>query len=413
MRAEIISVGDELLAGLVVNSNAAFIGEKLSGLGYAVRWISTVGDEEADLTDALERATHRASLVVLTGGLGPTHDDITKKVVAQFFDSKIVFRSDVLAKIEERFRKMGREMVVSNREQAEVPEKAELIENEIGTAFGFVFEREDRTFFILPGVPSEMRRMMEKSVLPRLRMVGGRGVSQCRLLRTVGISESEIYEKIGDFQQRFPNMKLAFLPQTPGVVVRLRISGESKKRCEEELARAEAFVREKVERFVFGVEDVSLEGVVASLLLEKKLTIGVAESCTGGLVSHKLTDVPGSSGYFNRGVVAYSDEAKMEILGVPEETIRVHGAVSSETAVVMAEGVRQISGTDIGVSATGIAGPGGGTKTKPVGLVYIGYADKDRSFAEKHRFMKDRWWNKERSAVTALDLVRRVLLEYV
>jgi len=229
----------------------------------------------------------------------------------------------------------------------------------------------------------------------------------------VGISESEIYEKIGDFQQRFPNMKLAFLPQTPGVVVRLRISGKFKKRCEEELARAETFVCERVERFVFGREDASLESVVASLLLEKKLTIGVAESCTGGLVSHKLTDVPGSSGYFNRGVVAYSDEAKMEILGVPEETIRVHGAVSSETAVVMAEGVRQISGTDIGVSTTGIAGPGGGTKSKPVGLVYIGYADKDRSFSEKHRFMRDRWWNKERSAVTALDLVRRVLLEYV
>lgn len=412
MRAEIISVGDELLVGMVVNSNAAFIGEELTGLGYEVRWVSTVGDDEADLTDALERAYSRASLVVLTGGLGPTHDDITKKVVARFFDSGIFFRSDILAKLEERFEKMGREMAPSNREQAEVPEKAELIENDLGTALGLIFTREDRTFFILPGVPSEMRRMMEKSVLPRLRRLREGRVVRSKILRTTGILESELYERIEDFSSRFPNIKLAFLPQTPGVVLRLMISGVLDDDCEEELARGVTFVREKAGKYIYGEGDDSLESIVAEMLLKNKFTLSVAESCTGGLVSHKLTNVPGSSAYFNRCVVAYSNEAKMEILGVPEETIRIHGAVSSETAVAMAEGVRRISRTEIGISTTGIAGPGGGTETKPVGLVYIGYADEERSFTEKHCFTRDRGWNKERSAVAALDLVRRVLLEY-
>jgi len=407
IQAEIISVGDELLTGIVVNTNAAYIGQKLTELGYQVSWITTVGDNKEKLASVLEEAYNRASLIVVTGGLGPTHDDITKKVVAEFFDSKIIFKPDILSKIEERFNRMGREMAEVNREQAEVPEKAELIENELGTAPGFVFTREGRTFFILPGVPSEMQRMMEESVLPRLMREKDRIMVRSKLLLTTGIVESDLYEKIKTLLCEFPEVKLAFLPKTSGVVVRLMVHGLS---AEENLLRAEARIRERVGKFIYGEGETTIEKVVADLLLKKKLTIAVAESCTGGLVSHKLTNVPGSSNYFNRGIVAYSNKAKVEVLGVPEKTIKIHGAVSPETALAMAEGVRRISKTDVGISTTGIAGPGGGTPVKPVGLVYIGYADSKRSFFEEHHFTRDRWWNKERSAITALDLVRRAVL---
>lgn len=413
MLAEIISVGDELLTGISVNSNAAFIGEKLAGLGFDVHWITTVGDNEEDIINALGQAYNRASLVILTGGLGPTHDDITKKVVSQFFDSEMVFREEILKKIEKRFQKMGRKMSPPNRGQAEVPEKAEIIENGIGTAPGLVFKREGRTFFILPGVPAEMRRMMEKSILPVLRKMGSGRITRSKILRTVGIPESDLYQLIKDFPDRFPEIKLSFLPQAPGVLVRMVVSGLSVEACEERLALGGDMIREKAARFIYGEGNASLENILANYLFDRKLTIGVAESCTGGLISHKLTNVAGSSGYFNRGIVAYSNEAKIEILGVPEEILLKHGAVSPETAVAMAEGMRRISETDIGLSTTGIAGPGGATPTKPVGLVFMAYADEKRSFSEKYLFGKDRMWNKERSAVYALNLVRRVLLGYV
>lgn len=413
MLAEIVSVGDELLTGMVVNNNAAFIGEKLTQLGYEVRWISVVGDNEADLIEALERAYDRAFVVVTTGGLGPTHDDITKNVVAKFFDSEIVFRSDIFERIETFFRNRGLNMAPINRIQAEVPDKAEIIENKIGTAPGFIFSREDRSFFILPGVPSEMKKMMERTVIPRLRNQENGPVFRSKVLRTTGITESELYQKIQDFLKQFPEVKLAFLPNPSGVAIRLVVSEASAEICEKQIALAEAFIRDKVEMSIYGEGDISIERALANLLFEKKLTIAAAESCTGGLVSHKLTNVSGSSTYFYRGIVAYSNEAKVKILEVPEEIIRMHGAVSSETAVAMAEGVRKISGTDIGVSTTGIAGPTGGTTEKPVGLVYIGYADKKRSMIEKHRFVRDRRRNKERSAVAALNLVRKVILGYV
>ncbi len=413
MRAEIISIGDELLTGLTVNSNGAFIGEKLAGLGYDVRWITTVGDNEEDLTHALSQAYQRASVVIVTGGLGPTHDDITMSVVARFFNSGIVFKEEILKKIEARFHKMGRKMSPANRGQAEVPEKAETIENAIGTAPGLLFKQEGRQFFIMPGVPAEMRRMMEKSVLPILESQGSGRIMRSKMLRTVGIPESDLYEMIRTVPEIFPDIKLSFLPQAPGVVIRLVVTGASVEACDEKLAKGCDMIREKVGIFIYADADISLENVVAEWLLRKHWTIAVAESCTGGLISHKLTNVPGSSNYFNRGVVAYSNEAKMQILGVPEEILLKHGAVSSETAIAMAEGVRRISGTDIGLSTTGIAGPGGATISKPVGLIYMGYADGTRSLSEKHHFGKDRKWNKLRSAVTALDLVRRVLSGYL
>ena len=411
IRAEIISVGDELLKGLTVNTNAAFIGMKLMESGFDVRWITTVGDDEADLHSTLEQAYDRASIIILTGGLGPTHDDMTKTAFCRFFDASLVFRQDILDKIEKRFRSLGRTMPPTNRGQAEIPENVEILENRVGTAPGLAFQREGRMVFLLPGVPAEMERMMIESVLPILKTEGHGRAFQSILLRTVGIPESELYHLIEDFPNRFPDIRLAFIPQSPGVVVQISASAESDQACTEILALGEAFIRDRAEEFIFGEDDDSLESVIGSMLREKRLTIAVAESCTGGLISHKLTNVPGSTHYFERGVVAYSNEAKIQILGVPEETIQNHGAVSPETALAMAKGVRQISNADIGLATTGIAGPGGATPDKPVGLVYIGYADGSQSFTEKHRFGRNREWNKERSDTMAMNILRHILLK--
>ncbi len=413
MQVEIITIGDELISGMTTDTNASFIGRRLTESGFEVRWISTVGDHEADLKDALQRACDRASIIVLTGGLGPTHDDITRKTISQFFGSKLIFREDLYERIESYFQNRGLSVASINRGQAEVPEKAEIIENEIGTAAGLKFIKEGRTFFVLPGVPDEMKRMMEKSVLPSLRQEGKTKVQKSLLLRTTGIVESELYQKINDFNHRFPEVKLAFLPHTAGVDMRLMIFGSSIHHCEEILNQGETYIRSKVNRYIYGTGDAPIEEAVAELLFKNRLTVAVAESCTGGLVSHKLTNIPGSSNYFMEGLVVYSNNSKTRLLDVPEETIAVHGAVSLETARALAEGVRRKVGTDIGISITGIAGPAGGTAEKPVGLVYIGYADRQGIFTENHRFMRDRLWNKERSAVAALDLIRKVLLGYV
>jgi nicotinamide-nucleotide amidase len=411
MLAEIISIGDELMTGLVVNTNAAFISESLTRAGHEVKWITAVGDDEAEVIQAFQQADRRAQIIVVTGGLGPTHDDLTKKAVVRFFHSKLVLRKDVRDRIEAFFISRGRTMSPSNEVQAWIPDKAELIENEIGTAPGLLFRRKGKLWFFLPGVPSEAKCMMQNSVLTQLSTIGHGTVFRSRMLKTVGIPESDLYDQLSDFPARFPGVKLAFLPQTPGVTLRLVVFGTDADACDLLISQAEQFIREKAGQYIYGQDEDTIEQVVASLLLSNRMTIAVAESCTGGLIAHKLTNIPGSSAYFERGVVAYSNASKIGVLGVSEKTIRERGAVSAETASAMAEGIRRISGTDIGLSTTGIAGPGGGTEEKPVGLVYIGFCDARRTLVERHIFPRDRLWNKERSAVVALDWIRRLLSE--
>jgi len=413
VQAEIITVGDELISGIVIDTNAAYIGEKLFQLGIQVRWITTIGDDERDIQQALETSYKRASLVIITGGLGPTHDDITKKVVSEFFQSELVFNSEVFEQIEKRYKKLDRKPNEDQREQAEVPEKADVIENTIGTAPGMQFTQEGRTYFILPGVPSEMKRMLDKSIVPAIKRSINSRELVFQIIRTAGIFESELSRRIGAFNSKFPEIKLSLLPQTQGVTIRLMVPHLGTKEGKRILHEGENYIRENLEGFIIGTGDAYLEEVIGDLLKKRSLTIAVAESCTGGLIAHKLTNVPESSLYFNRGVIAYHNDAKINILGVPDVVLEKHGAVSAETAVAMAEGIRRISGTDIGISTTGIAGPGGATPKKPVGLVYIGYSDTQRSFSESHIFSKSRVWNKERFAVTALNLVRRVLLDYI
>jgi nicotinamide-nucleotide amidase len=411
MKAEIITVGNEILTGMVVNTNAAFIGERLTRIGCDVERVSVVGDDEPSIEAALKDATARVPVVIVTGGLGPTHDDVTAAAAAAFFGTELAFHPEVMEKIESAFRRMNREMAPSNRRQAFAPKGAELIDNPVGQAPGFILSREGSLCFVLPGVPSEMRRMVDGTVIPRLARMEGKTVSRCLVLRTFGIPESELFQKLESLPVLFPEVRLGFFPDATGVKIRLLVFGPSPALCEEQIEKADRFARGCAGPWIYGTGEDTLESVLGAALARRKWTISVAESCTGGLVSHKLTDVPGSSAYFNLGVVAYANETKTAVLGVSPDILRNHGAVSPETAAAMAEGVRNLAGTRIGLSTTGIAGPSGGTPEKPVGLVYIGYSDPRGTVTEKHVFPRGRSWHKERSACSALDLAMKKVRE--
>jgi nicotinamide-nucleotide amidase len=359
------------------------------------------------LKAALAQAMQRSEIVIMTGGLGPTHDDITRNVAAEFFESGFVYKPEILDRLKAAFAARGIKMAAANEVQAQVPEKAKIIDNPVGTAPGLLFEQDGKKGIILPGVPSEMRAMCEAAVFPMLKG-RGRTIVQ-KTIRTTGIPESNLFERLGDINELEKMAKVAFLPKSAGVDVRLTVKGEDPRDCETRLAAAVQIIQQKVGEFIYGHEDEELEAVVARLLFETQMTIAVAESCTGGLLANKLTNIPGSSGYFERGVVAYSNQSKMELLGVPAETLEKFGAVSAETAVAMAEGIRKISGADFGVSTTGIAGPTGGSAEKPVGLVYIGFAKQGGSYSKKFLFINDRITNKERTVQAALNLLRKEL----
>lgn len=410
MIAEIISIGNELLTGLVVNTNAARIGEALTRIGCKVQWISSVGDDQTEIAFALEKAISRASVVIVTGGLGPTEDDVTVKAVCQVFGCETEFHPEIMEKIEEIFRKQGREVPSCNRKQAFVPKGAELIPNPVGSAVGFIMKKEGVACFFLPGVPSEVEAMMKGHVIPRLLDREGRFPVEDLVIRTFGIPESALGEKLADFSILFPEIQLGFFPEASGVRLRLLYFGSPGSAISDRFREAKRFVYEKVGQWIYGTGDDTLEKVVGHLLTQKHLTIGIAESCTGGLVCDKLTNVPGSSAYVKLAVVAYSNQAKVELLGVPEAILAKHGAVSEETARAMAEGIRRIGKTEIGLSTTGISGPTGGSAEKPVGLVYIGYADVARTMVKRFFFSGDRLWHKARSSYAALDWVRRILL---
>jgi len=410
MRAVILTVGDELLSGITVNTNASFIAGRLTESGIRVIRILAVPDSEEAITDALRDAWSNSDLIVMTGGLGPTKDDITKKSLCRFFHCGLVFRQDVWDAIADRFRRMGREMTGNNRVQAEVPENAEILTNPRGTAPGLLFDRGGRLLFALPGVPYEMKSMMSDSVLPRLRGLPRDRSVHFHSIHTAGISESGLAEVLDGFSGRFPEVGLASLPSFSGVTIRLMTEDTPGQSGAELLEPARGYVLEKAGQWCYGENNDSLEGVVGALLIRKGLSLSVAESCTGGMLSHKLTQVPGSSAYFNRAVVAYSNQAKVDLLGVPASMLEQSGAVSRETAAAMAEGVRKNSGTDLGLSVTGIAGPGGGTAEKPVGLVFTGVSDGTGTRVEENRFIQDREVNKERSAYAALNLLRRFVL---
>ena len=410
MNAEIISVGDELLIGQVVNSNQAEIAELLESVGIAVKRMTTTGDTEEEILRTFGRALEEHDAVIVTGGLGPTHDDITRKAVCRFFNTDLVEHGPTLEHIQALFAARGGSLLPINRDQALVPRGCTVIPNPVGTAPGYLFHRERNVFVVLPGVPHEMRGMMESYVVPFFLERGTRATIHHRTLRTTGLPESLLAHRLGSVDEILSagqGLTLAFLPSARGVRLRITGRGESLPEITAAIDEAERRIRKKVGKYIYAVEKEELEEVLGRLLVAQGLTIAVAESCTGGLILDRLTDVPGSSRYVERGYITYSNKSKTAELGVPEETIRTFGAVSEEVAVAMARGARSKSNADIGLSTTGIAGPMGGSAEKPVGLVWIGYADGQTSLAVKFHFGTDRRRIKERAAQAALELVRR------
>ena len=409
MLAEIISIGNELLNGNTVNSNATYISKKLHENGIITGYIQVVGDVTIAIRQALDLALARSDVILLTGGLGPTPDDITRTVVADYFGHKLIFDEQIYDNLKKRFARRGIPIPEVNRNQAMVPEGVELIPNHKGSAQGMIFRRKQKSVFVMPGVPMEMKGMMENTVIPKLREM----CPDCRVkvdfIRSTGLAESVIYQKMDSELNQFTSYEIAFLPNFSGVDLRVVRKGEDIT-DNQKFKKFLKLLEDEIGDAIYAREDIGLEEVLGKLLKKRKLTISVAESLTGGLVQHKLTQIPGSSDYFMGGIVSYSNEAKMELLGVRESSLKKYGAVSELVAKEMAEGVRKRLGTDIGISTTGIAGPTGATATKPVGLVYLALSAKDIVIARKQIFGPDRNSVKQRSAQAALELARRYLL---
>jgi len=412
MKTHIITIGDELLIGQTLNSNAAFIGEKLSDLNIQVVKSSVVGDNEDMILKEFAYAMEDSDLILVTGGLGPTHDDVTKKCIVNFFDSELVFNEQVYEDIKDIFEKRKREVTEINKDQANVPKIAEVIRNSRGTAPGIWIEKDKKIFVSMPGVPYEMEAMIENFILPKLseKVKGKTFYRKIDNLLTTGVPESTLYERLGNLDELLVGDSLAFLPNQFGVKLRLTATAEKEEDASNKLTEIEQKIRAIVGRYIYGKDDDKLEDVVAKLLNERGLKLSVAESCTGGLISHRLTNVSGSSSYFERGVISYSNAAKVELLKVNEDIIQKYGAVSLEVARQMSEGVRAISGTDIGIAVTGIMGPTGASFDKPVGLVYIGLCDEKVCTAKEFHFGDDRLLNKDRTSQAAIDMLRRHLL---
>lgn len=415
MTAEIISIGDEILIGQIIDSNAVWIAERLHHAGVDIVAMETVPDDQAVISAGLRRAVENVDLVVMTGGLGPTHDDVTREAVADAMDVELDMRPELLERIAQRYEERESPVPASAEIQATVPKGFEVIPNPVGTAPGFWKVWKDdgrnRMLVVLPGVPAEMHAMMKDEVLPRVHEHRDLFHVQSRVLLTTGMGESTLQEQIRDLVPGpGSHMRLAYLA-SPGVV-RLRItgSGEDSARVEEELDILQARLYARLGPVIFGVGDDTLEDVVGRLLRDRNLTIATAESCTGGLVASRISDVSGASRYLAGGVVAYGNYIKTAMLGVNADVLEHDGAVSESVALQLARGVRERLGSDIGVSTTGIAGPTGGTPDKPVGTVWIGYVGPDGEEARLLRLVKHRGINKELTTVRLIDLVRLRLL---
>lgn len=410
MKSAVITIGDELLIGQIINTNQAFIAGRLNSIGVSVERMLTVGDALEAILQVFRECWSSYEIVVVTGGLGPTHDDITKKAVCTFFHSGLVSRQDLRESIQRLLSKRGTRWGPTAEEQTMFPEKAEVIPNPVGTAAGIRFSDNGKFFFALPGVPYEMKEMIDQTIIPFLKSKVTGSVIRHLTLRTTGATESMVATQLGDVSVFLEGARLAFLPSPTGVRLRISLQDATAENADRRMRSAEEAIRSKVGTYVYGTGDEELEEVLGRIFVERRLRIAIAESCTGGLIADRITEVSGSSDYLDRAMVTYSNRSKTELLGVPEDLLQRFGAVSEEVAAAMALGARERSGTDIGLSTTGIAGPTGGSAEKPVGLVWIGYSDATGTFARRYLFGEGRTRVKARAAQAAMELVRRRLL---
>lgn len=408
MKAEIIAVGTEILLGDIVNTNAAFLSKELQNLGIFVYHQSVVGDNEERLLKEFKEAFLRSDMIITTGGLGPTQDDITKEVGAKFFHKELLLHEESLNRIEEYFKKSGRVVNEGNKKQAFMPEGSIILENNNGTAPGCIIEEGNKILIVLPGPPKEVSPMFFESVVPYLKKFQN-GILKSRVLRILGIGEGHMAERINFIITESKNPTVAPYAKEGDVILRLTASCKTEEECLNLLDNKEKEIRNEIGEFIYGVDDTTIEEVVCNMLLQKGLTLSTAESCTGGLLSGKIINFPGASNIYKEGVITYSNDAKIEKLSVSKETLAKYGAVSSECAKEMAEGIAKASNTDVSISVTGIAGPGGGTLEKPVGLVYIGLYIKGKVMSRECHFNGNRNNVRIRAVNTALDYLRKEL----
>ncbi|MGQ0793398.1 MAG: competence/damage-inducible protein A [Deltaproteobacteria bacterium] len=410
MNIEIITTGDEIMSGITLDTNFSWLAERLTSQGFSLRYHTSVGDSPEAIARALQTAAQRSAAVIVTGGLGPTSDDITASVAASFFDAPLELSAAALSMMERRFRSQGRALLQINKKQAYLPQGSKILENHWGTAAGFQYEHGGAQFFFLPGVPKEFRAMADEYVVPELEARdAGRKRYANRLVKTFGLRESEVADKIKDVHRH--GVVIGYRAHFPQIHLRVSAYADSEAESEALAAGVVGEIEAILGDFIFTTRGENLEQVVGAMLRERDLTIAVAESCTGGLLADRITDVAASSDYFERGVVAYANSAKIDVLGVPEELLKSHGAVSAPVAEAMAEGVRVTSGADLGVAITGIAGPGGGTAQKPVGLVYIALSHaKLGSVSERFLFEGGRREIKILSSEAALSRIRKFLI---
>lgn len=412
MLAAIITIGDEILIGETVDTNSAWIGQELNKIGIDVRQIKSVSDKEEELIQALDEAKLAADVILITGGLGPTNDDITKKTLAKYFDTKLVFRPEFFENVKRIFESRNLPILEKNKQQAELPENCIGLHNTRGTAPGMWFEQQTKIFISMPGVPFEMKMMMENEVLPRIKSKYILPYIIHKHILICGIGESFLAEKIKDWEDALsPHIKLAYLPSVGKVKLRLTARGNDQEKLQSEIDSLVEKLIPLVDRFVYGFDEESLEGNLGKILKTKKMIVTTAESCTAGFIASQIASVPGSSAYYNGSAVAYSYEAKEDLLRVKKETLEKFGAVSEETVREMMNGVLKLMRADVGIAVSGIAGPDGGTADKPVGTVWIAVGGKNQINAKRFYFpVNNRSQIIQLTATTALNRLRLFLL---
>jgi len=416
MLAEIITIGDEILIGQIVDTNSAWIAQKLNNIGIRIKQISSVSDDKQHILNALKEAHQRADIILITGGLGPTKDDITKRTLAEYFGVGLVENKEALENVEKIFKRIRgtlTELLDVNKQQALVPENCEVIINKNGTAPGMWFSYDGNIYMSMPGVPHEMMYMMEDSVIPKLKASLKLPFIVHQTILTVGEGESYLAEKIADIESSLPSyIKLAYLPKLGQVRLRLSGDGDNEAALKAGISEFTDKIVKRVGNSVVSLEDIPLEKALLDVMAKNELTLSTAESCTGGYIAHLITQHPGSSKVFFGGAVSYSYELKESILGVKNETLWQHGAVSKETVTEMVEGALLNFKSDFAIAVTGIAGPDGGTPEKPVGTVWIGVASKKKAFIKQFSFGNKRQQNIERTAIAALSMLNTLLKEY-
>lgn len=407
IHAELITIGDEILYGQTLDTNTQWMSVELDKIGVRIVRKSTVGDKEDEILKLFAEAESRADIILITGGLGPTSDDLTKPCLANYFDCEIKMHEQALQDLTAFFKSRGRELNELNKMQAALPVCCEYIPNEIGTAAGMWFHRSGKTFVSMPGVPHEMKRMMELFIIPKIRMTYTMPVIHHQMIRTVGIPESVLAEKIKTWEAALPShIQLAYLPALGEVKLRLTATGNDLSQLRLTTQKLAEELHPLIGSFIYGQGEEGLETVLGNILRENKLTLATAESCTGGYVAHSITSISGSSDYFKGGIIPYSNEIKINQLSVKAETLEKFGAVSEETVAEMAARVREKFNADIGIATSGIAGPSGGTTDKPVGTIWIAYADADQVVCKKLQLTKDRMLNIKFTTTAVLNLIR-------